>query len=464
MKKNKIKIITIIFAIILIALVAFLGVYVKFQNRMENKVKDYNFAIDLKGSRIVELSVRQDNKTVIKHENGNIVASGAQSEIESNYTDETIQENNYTKEEEPYNKEEVLTKENYNRTKQIIDDRLKRLGVDNYILRLDENTGKIVIELTDDENTDDILSTVVSTGELEIVDAETYEVLLSNNDIKDTRVLYAAQTNGTSVYLDIQFNKEASKKLEEITNNYKTSTDEEGNDNSKKIALLIDGTQILNTSFEEPITTGELQLTVGSTTTSTEGLQDNLKEANNMAAIIGEGNLPVEYSVEDNKYILSDITEDILNKVQIAIAIIVAIGLIILIIKYKTMGLLNAFLYIGLVAIYLLIIRYANVIVSIEGIVGIVLILILNYIFHIILLRKTRGENIQKVDIINGVKDTYKEFFLKILPVCIFSIVFCFIQWTPISSFGMTMFWGIATIAIYHVLVTRNLLKYKAEK
>ena len=257
---------------------------------------------------------------------------------------------------------------------------------------------------------------------------------------------------------------EASKKLEEITNNYKTSTDEEGNDNSKKIALLIDGTQILNTSFEEPITTGELQLTVGSATTSTEGLQDNLKEANSMAAIIGEGNLPVEYSVEDNKYIISDITEDILIKVQIAIAIIVAIGLIILIIKYKTMGLLNAFSYIGLAAIYLLIIRYANVIVSIEGIVGIILILILNYIFHIILLRKTKGENIQKVDIINGVKDTYKEFFLKILPVCIFSVVFCFIQWTPISSFGMTMFWGIATIAIYHVLVTRNLLKYKAEK
>ena len=189
-----------------------------------------------------------------------------------------------------------------------------------------------------------------------------------------------------------------------------------------------------------------------------------MKEANSMAAIIGEGNLPVEYSVEDNKYIISDITEDILIKVQIAIAIIVAIGLIILIIKYKTMGLLNAFSYIGLAAIYLLIIRYANVIVSIEGIVGIILILILNYIFHIILLRKTKGENIQKVDIINGVKDTYKEFFLKILPVCIFSVVFCFIQWTPISSFGMTMFWGIATIAIYHVLVTRNLLKYKAEK
>ena len=61
MKKNKIKIITIILAIILIALVAFFGVYVKFQNRMENKVKDYNFAMDLKGSRVLELSVRQDN-------------------------------------------------------------------------------------------------------------------------------------------------------------------------------------------------------------------------------------------------------------------------------------------------------------------------------------------------------------------------------------------------------------------
>ena len=43
-KMKKIKITTIILAIILVTLVAFGGVYIKTQNRMENKVKDYDFA------------------------------------------------------------------------------------------------------------------------------------------------------------------------------------------------------------------------------------------------------------------------------------------------------------------------------------------------------------------------------------------------------------------------------------
>ena len=56
-KMKKVKIITIVLAIILVTLVAFGGVYIKTQNRMENKVKDYDFARDLKGGRVVELKV-----------------------------------------------------------------------------------------------------------------------------------------------------------------------------------------------------------------------------------------------------------------------------------------------------------------------------------------------------------------------------------------------------------------------
>ena len=52
---KKVKIITIILAIILISIVAFGGVYIKTQNRMENKVKDYEFGRELEGERVIEL-------------------------------------------------------------------------------------------------------------------------------------------------------------------------------------------------------------------------------------------------------------------------------------------------------------------------------------------------------------------------------------------------------------------------
>ena len=57
------------------------------------------------------------------------------------------------------------------------------------------------------------------------------------------------------------------------------------------------------------------------------------------------------------------------------------------------------------------------------------------------------------------IKEVYKEFFVKIIPICIATIVFCFAGWDPISSFGMIMFWGIVLIAIYNYIITSTLVK-----
>ena len=58
---KKVKIATIILAIVLIVLVAFGGVYIKTQNRMEDKVKEYSLGRELKGERLIELKVSSEN-------------------------------------------------------------------------------------------------------------------------------------------------------------------------------------------------------------------------------------------------------------------------------------------------------------------------------------------------------------------------------------------------------------------
>ena len=67
---KKIKIITIILAIMLVSMVAFFGVYNKIQNRMENQVKSYEYAMDIKGVRNVRLKVNKETKTIIKDKDG----------------------------------------------------------------------------------------------------------------------------------------------------------------------------------------------------------------------------------------------------------------------------------------------------------------------------------------------------------------------------------------------------------
>lgn len=451
---KKIKTLTIVLAIVLITMIGFCGIYTQVQNRMENQVKDYTYAMDLKGSRNVRLTINKENKTIIKDAEGNIVKDN---ETE-NLTDEQIAEKGYSKEETPYNKEEVKTIENYKATKKIIEERLKKLEVDDYIIKVDETTGDILLELTEDDKTDSVISNLTSAGKFEIVDTQTQELLLSNKDIKTAKVMYGTgdgtSTTGTSVYLEIEFNKEGSKKLEEISNKYITTEEEKNEENAEEttITMNIDDSEIMSTSFDEPIRTGKLQLSVGTAATDNDTLQDYINRATSMATVLDKGNMPIKYDLKENQYKLSDITQkDKQMIIYVALAVIV-LALIVIMIKYKGTGILGAISYIGFTALYLLILRYTNVVISIEGIFGIGMILVLNYIFLYQLLAKENK------------KEVYKKYFITILPIIIMVIAFCFIKWIPIASFGMVMFWGILLIAIYNAIVTNNLLKIKEGK
>ena len=221
----------------------------------------------------------------------------------------------------------------------------------------------------------------------------------------------------------------------------------------------------MTTSFDETIETGRLQLSVGAATTDTDTLQNYINQASSMAIVLDNGNMPVTYTVEGNEYILSDVTQNEINIIGYVMLGLAAIALIVLILRYKTNGLINAFSYVGLAALFVLLIRYANVIISIESIFGIAVVLILNYIFVNKLLSKLKKE--EKVDkpvISEAFKETYKEFFIRIIPICIAVITFCFIRWEPLSSFGMVMFWGIALIAVYNIAITNLLVRVKESK
>ena len=472
---KKVKISTIILLIILVTMVAFFGIYVNVQNRMENKVEDYSYAMDLSGARIVRLKVDTSTNTIIKD------ADGKEVEDASSLTDEELTEKGYVKEEVPVNKSEDLKLENYEKAKKIIEKRLQKANVSNYIIKLDNNSGDIIVELTEDDGTDAIVSMLESSGSFEISDTNSKEVLLNNDDIKSVKAVYgASQTgNGTSVYLDFEFTKEGAKKLGQVSNDYKTVEDNTTEENTvsdnetenteqeeKTITMKIDGEEIMTQSFEEPIENGRMQLSIGTATTNQQTFQENISQASTIATVLDSGRMPVEYTVDENQYIHSDITE---NQIQIGIYVVLAlalIALVVMIIRYKMLGLLGAISYVGLVSIFLLIIRYANVVLSMEGILGIVVIMILNYIFVNKFLSKLKEKNkeLNKTDVQIANNETYKEFFIKIVPICITVITFCFINFVPISSFGMTMFWGIALIAGYNVVITNNLFKLKADK
>ena len=470
---KKIKILTLVLAIILVTMVAFVGIYVPVQNRMDNKVKDYSYMMDLKGGRNIILEVDEGNKTTIKDSEGKEVTDS------DNLSDEELAEKGYVKEEKKYNNEEVLNSDNYKKSKEILQKRLKELKIEEYDIKLDEENGNIVLNIPENDDTDSVISELSPAGKFEIVDSETKEVLINNNDLKLVNVMYGSNNSGTTstgttVYLNIEFNKDGAKKLEDITNKYvKSESTSSENENSegtgsttteKKVSLMIDDSEMLSTSFEEPIKTGKIQLSIGKASKDNETLKGYISQASNMATILNNGKMPVKYTVHENQYIQSDITNKELDLVVYTLLAIACVGLVFLVFKYKAIGALGTIAYVGLASLFLLLIRYTNVDLSIQGILGIALTLLLNYVFVYKLVSKLKDEKSKDLTLSGKIKETYKEFFIRILPICIAVIVFCFAGWATISSFGMVMFWGIVLIAIYNVMVTNLLFRISDNK
>lgn len=426
---KKLKKLTIIVTIVLLCLVSFIGIYAKKNNLMQNIVKGYDFGMNIEGYREVRLTVAKDQD---------------------------------------------VTKDKVETAKQIIEKRLKLLGAQDYLIKVNHVTGEIVLEIEETSETDRIIADIYGVGEFKMVDSEdTSKVLLTKEDLKQASLKYGTTEKGTTIYLDFEFTEEGAKKLEELSSNqYKTiekeekkeeesETTTEGADEKKdtseekkeeevkqpKLTLKIDDTNLATSSFDNPIKTGRIQLSINEESVNAEEIQESVKYGSAIVTILSNGTLPIKYEVNRNTYVYSEITEEIKIAFVIGIAVLVIIALIALIIKYKVPAILASISYIGFIALYLLVLRYANVVISLEGVVGILIMLIINYL------------SIQKLLAKSSIMETIKEMGIQLIPVIAVIIAFSFIGWTNISSFGMTMFWGLLLTIIYHVTVTKVLIE-----
>ncbi len=445
MKKNLgLKILTILI-IIAICLISFVGIYKKDKGQMVSILPDYKLSMNLSGSRTARL-INDFTKEVIYDSEGNVATDGTNE-------DGTLKEG-YTKKDEKVNKDEVLTKENYELSKEIIEKRLKANNVSDYILRQNTEDGSIMIEVSEDDNTNSLVSDLTYVGSFEIIDSETKEVLIDNSGIKRARAVYSDGNSGTTVYLSIEFNKEGTKKFEEITKTYTSSVNDEGTTVTKKVTLNLDSQSLTETYFPQVITNGILQLSIGQASTDNETIASYMEQAVSVAALIDSGKMPIQYKLESNTYLSSSINEQACKIMMYVLIAVIVIALVYLCIKYKVNGIVLSISYIGYVALVLLVLRYTNVSIAFETIVAGLILLIVNYMFIKSILDKQQKEG----NITETLKQTYIKYVSILFPILIVAVVFTFINWIAISSIGMVMFWGLIIMFIYNYIITNCLL------
>ncbi len=453
MKEKNLTKILVILAIVIICLISFFGIYVRQSGVMNNILPEYTLSTNLGGLRRIRLTVSDETNTTVYDKDGNITEEG--------YNEDGSLKEGYTENVQKTNSDEALTKENYDEVKRILDARLKNFAVEDYTIRKNDKTGEFVIDLPENSITDEIISYLVHPGKFTVRDHDTSEVLMDNSYVKNANAVYSTTDSGTIAFLNIEFNQEGKQKLEEISKTYVESKDEEGNDTTKQIVLELDDEELLETYFSSPLTDGILQLSIGSQTTDSQEFTSYIRQAARIAALINDKAMPVEYELQDNMYISSYTYEEVALIALLVIASIIAISVIVYwCIKYKMNGAIAGLISIGYIAVLLIIVRYANVMISKEGIVGIVILLVAQFLFLNEILKKLIEPNAKK----EVVKECYKKFAWYYLPIAIIAVVLTFASWISAASIGMILFWGLLILAAYDWILIELLLEVRKNK
>ena len=451
---KKIQITAILLFVAIIIFASFFGVYKKEDFRVIEIIKKYKLGMQFTDKIVFTGNVKKDEEKTIYDSEGNIV----EDDRETEYTEE----NGYKIETTKLYNEEELTPQNYKLTKKIIEKRLKGMGVGEYKVDLNKETGELIITLQNNDETHEIEEHMEQKGDFSIIDKETEEVLIGRDQIKSAKVVYGASQNDASstvIYLQVKFNKEGAKKLEEISQIYvKTEEEiteeteeesEETTDNTKYISVQLDDETLSSTYFGEKMSTGVLYVPITQASDS-ETLTKYIKEMNNIATVINNDMLPLDYEFNEEEVEANVSYKNLYIGIAIPSAILL-IGCVYLIIKFKIKGFVDMFLQIGYIALLLLVIRYTNVITTIQGIIGIVVFAFINYVFNYILLK-----NINENEIFNW--KTIGKFALVTTPVYIVAIILSFNKITVINSLGMSMFWGSFFLYLYNINITKTVL------
>ena len=467
MNKNKVKLITEILAIVVIVLISFVGVYMQDYNKMINKVKEFTYSKDLDGYREVVLEVSNIDDTETNEESTeNNEDAEASEDGESNSQEKETEKSYY---------------EEYKEAKKIIEKRLKLLGVQDYNISQNGDNGSIYLQIPENENTDHVLSNLLQIGNFEIKDSEdSSKVFINNDNLKKVSTVYNTTANGTIVYLQFDFDKNGKKTLKDLSSGeYKTNTEDntsssneeetsennseetaESTENSeteqkeedkqKKIILAIDDSDLITSSFDDVMETGSINLSMNRATTDQDSINETLKSASTIANILNSGKMPLTYEIKQNAYIQSDITKSTLSKICFIISIIFAVCLIYIILKFKSKGIIAVIANIGFIALDLLLVRYANVSISLESIVVAVIIALCNYlmVYEFLSTKETKKT-----------RELLKSQIIKAIPILLIAIIFTFSAFTKLSTAGMFLFWSVTLSFIYNYTLTRDMIK-----
>lgn len=452
---KKLKLTLMILICTLIILVGFLGIYLKKGNLYKNIMPKYELASDLKGSTVLEFEIDEGTEKIYYDKDGKKVDS-------AEVTEEN--EKDYKTEDVLINAKENLIEDNYKKSVDIMKQRLNFLQADQYRIDLDEKTGKIVLTY-DDDYPDDIKNFLPMEAKFELVDSNTKDVILTYTDFTKAEATYAALDamgdGGYSVYINLKLNASGIEKINNM-DKYKANVDSENEESKANEAkVLFDGEEIVVISYDNIVLNNKiLRITTGDNLTTDSEINSKLNTSMLVSKLATIGKMPVIYNIAAEEYINSSVA-NYLEYIVIGIAAICIVISIYLIIRYKSNGLLSVISFAANIALFLTLIRLTDIRISLNGIAGILGLVILNTILIDNILKCIR--NTEKT-FAENIKSAYINTIDAFVVMLIVFIVFAFSNMTVINSMGLLVFWGWTFVLLGNLILTVPMLSIANKK
>lgn len=333
--------------------------------------------------------------------------------------------------------DEDVTKETLQRTRELLALRVNKFGLSEPIVTI-EGDKRIRIDLAGVFDSDDIVKTLTSTGQLTFKD-EQGNVLLTGNDVKNAT---AVLTNEGRAIIQLKFTPEGTQKFAEATKN----------NLNKTIEISMDDQVLTKPVVNAEITEGEAVI---------EGSR-SFEEANKVASIIQSGALPVTLKTISVNAVGPTLgAEAIPNTMKAAVIGFIFI-FIVMVFRYKFPGVIATLSLIIYMLLFLFIFTEIQAVLTLPGIAGILLTLGMAIDANILIYERIREELIKgksvKVSIKIGFNKAMSSILDSNITTIIAGLVLYFIGTGGVKGFATTLLIGIVLSMFSSIVITKYMI------
>ena len=336
--------------------------------------------------------------------------------------------------------DEDVTKEDLEKTRQLIDLRVNKLGVAETSVTV-EGDRRVRVEIPGEYDSKDLVDSLSKTGNLTFKDEDGNEVL-SGSDVEEAGTMLDSTSNAPVVTLKLT--DEGTKKFAEATEN----------NLNKKIYIYMDDEEISAPTVDSVITGGNAIIKGSS----------SIDEAKNLAGLINAGALPVTVKAIQIENVGAQLGAEALPNAVKAGLIGIAIIFLFMILYYRIPGVIACIALTLYVCLTLLVFVEADVALTLPGIAAFLLTVGMAVDANVLIFERVREEIKNGISVKSAVEKGFSNALSSIvdsnITTIIAALVLYFMGTGSVKGFAVTLMIGIAVSMFTAIVVTKTLMKW----